>query len=81
MRQTLVLLALDELDAVVDQIGGEILDLLFCQLDFLDALDDVVIGEEPFLLSRRNELLQFFDVGESNIDGEHVIQTSGYDVR
>ena len=57
MRQALVLLALDELHAVVDQVGREVLDLLLRELDFLDPLDDVVVGEEPFLLPRRYQLL------------------------
>jgi hypothetical protein len=29
-------------------------------------------------LSRGDELLQFFDVGKSNIDSEHLSTTSGY---
>ena len=78
MRQALVLLALDELDAVVDQVRREVFDLLLRELDFLDPLDDLVIGEEPLLLSRRDELLQLFDVGKSNVDSEHLSTTSGY---
>ena len=77
MRQALVLLALDELDAVVDQVGGEILDLLLRELDFLEALDDLVVGEEALLLSRLDELLQFLDFGERNVDSEHLSTTSG----
>ena len=72
-----MLLALDELDAVVDQVGGEIFDLLLGELDLLDPLDDVVVGEEPFLLSGGEELLEFFDVGKSNVDSEHESTTSG----
>ena len=76
-----MLLALDQLDAVVDQVGREVFDLLLRELDFLDPLDDLVIGEEPLLLSRRDELLKLLDVGKSNVDGEHLSTTSGYDVR
>ncbi len=76
-----MLLALDQLDAVVDQVGGEVLDLLLRELDFLDPLDDLVVGEEALLLSRRDELVEFLDVGKSNVDSEHLSTTSGYDVR
>ena len=72
-----MLLAFDELDAVVDQIGGEVFDLLLGELDFLEPFDDLVVGEEPFLLPRRNQLLEFFDVGKSNVDSEHESTTSG----
>ena len=81
MRQRLVLLAFDQLDAMVDQVGGEIFDLLLRKLDFLDSLDDLVIGEEPLLLSRRNELVKLLDVGKNNVGCEHLSTTSGYDVR
>ena len=76
-----MLLAFDELDTVVDQVGGEVLDLLLRQFDFLDALDDLVVGQEALLLSRRYELLELLDVGKSNVDSEHLSTTSGYDVR
>ena len=75
-----MVLALDQLDAVVDQICGEVLDLLLRELDFLDSLDDLVVGEEALLLSRRDQLVEFFDVGKSNVDSEHLSTTSGYDV-
>ena len=78
MRQALVLFAFDELDAVVDQVRREVFDLLLRELDFLDPFDDLVIGEEPLLLSRRDELLQLLDVGKSNVDSEHLSTTSGY---
>ena len=73
-----MLFALDELDAVIDQVRREVLDLLLGELDFLDPLDDLVVGEEAFLLSRRDELLQLFDVGKSNVDSEHLSTTSGF---
>ena len=63
VRQALVLLAFHELDAVVDEVGREVFDLLLRELDFLDSLDDLVVGEEALLLTRRNQLLEFFDVG------------------
>ena len=78
MRKALVLFALDQLDAVVDQVRREVFDLLLRELDFLDPLDDLVVGEEPLLLSLRNEFLQLFDVGKSNVDSEHLSRTSGY---
>jgi hypothetical protein len=76
-----VLLTLHELDSVVDQVRGEILDLLLRELDFLDALDDVVIGEEPLLLPGRDELVQLFDVGKNNVGSEHLARPPAYDVR
>ncbi len=66
---------------MVDQVGGEVLDLLLRQLDLVDAFDDLVVGQEAFLLPRRDKLLQFLDVGKSNVDSEHLSTTSGYDVR
>src|SRR6266567_3003803 len=77
VRQALVLLAFDELDPVVDQIRREVFDLLLGELDFLDSFDDLVIGEESFLLSRRDQLVEFLDVGQSNVDSEHESTTSG----
>ena len=56
-----MLLALDELDAVVDQVGREVLDLLLGELDLLEARDDLVVGEEAFLLTRLDELVQLLD--------------------
>jgi len=81
VRESLVLLAFDELDAVIDQVGGEVLYLLLRELDFLDPFDDLVVGQKALLLSRRYELLEFLDVGKSNVDSEHLSTTSGYDVR
>jgi hypothetical protein len=69
----LVLLALEQVDRVVDQVGVEILDLLLRELDLLEAGDDLVIGEEPLLEPVLDELVEFLDVGESNIDGEHFL--------
>ena len=56
---------------MVDQIGIEVLDLFLGELDLLEPGDDLVIGEKPFLLALRDELLELFDLGESDIDGEH----------
>ena len=38
----------DQLDAVVDEVRVEVLDLLFREVDFLQARDDLVVGEKPF---------------------------------
>ena len=62
MRQRLVLLPLDELDTVVDQVGGEILDLLFGELDLLDPVDDLVVGEESLLETVPNEPVQLLEI-------------------
>jgi hypothetical protein len=66
-----VLLALHQLDAVVDQVRVEVLDLLLGELDVLEPLDDLVVGEEALFDSVGDELLEFFDVGQRDIDGEH----------
>ena len=57
---------------MVDQVGVEVLDLLFRQIDLLEAGDDLVVREEPFFLTVLNELVEFLDLWESDIDGEHV---------
>src|SRR5687768_5583533 len=67
----LVLLTLDEVDAVVDQVDVEVLDLLFRQLDLFEAGDDLVVGQKPFLLTVLYELVQLLDVGEGDVYGEH----------
>jgi hypothetical protein len=76
--EALVILALDQLDALVDQIRREVLDLLLRELDFLDSLDDLVIGEDALLLSRLDQLVEFFDIGQSNVDSEYLSTTSDY---
>ena len=71
MRRRLVLLALDQLDRVVDQIGVEVLDLLFRQVDLLEAGDDLVIREEALLLTVLDEFLELLDLRQGDVDGEH----------
>jgi hypothetical protein len=71
----LVLLPLHQLDGVVDQVRVEVLDLLLCELDFLEPGDDLVVGEEPLLEPVLDELVELFDVRERDVDGEHL--TSG----
>jgi hypothetical protein len=56
---------------VVDEIRVEVLDLLLGQLDVFEPGDDLVVGEEAFLLSVLYEPVQFFDVGEGDVDCEH----------
>ncbi len=68
----LVLLALHQLDSVVDQVRVEVLDLLLRELDVLEPGDDLVVGEEASLEAALHELLELFDLGESDIDGEHA---------
>jgi hypothetical protein len=67
----LVLLPLDELDRMVDRIGGELLELLFRQLDVLERVDDLVVGEESLFLPVLDELVQFLYIWQSDLDGEH----------
>ena len=66
-----MLLALHQLDAVVDQVRVEVFDLLLRQLDLVEALDDLVVREESLLHAVLNELLELFDVREGDVDGEH----------
>ena len=49
VRRVLVLLALHELDPVIDEIRVEVLDLLLRQLHFLDTRHDLVVGQEALL--------------------------------
>ena len=67
-----MLLALQQLDAVVDQVRVEVLDLLLRSLDVLEPGDDLVVGEEPFLLSVLDELVEFLDLWQRNVDGEQA---------
>ena len=65
VRRRLVLLALEQLDAVVDEVGVEVLDLLLGEVDLLEPGDDLVVGEEPLLLPFLDELVEFLDVGQA----------------
>ncbi len=71
VRRRLVLEPFHQLDAVIDQIGVEVLDLFLGEVDFLEPGDDLVVGEESLVLSVRNELLQLLDLGQGNVDLEH----------
>ena len=71
VRQRLVLLSLDQLDRVVDQVGGEVLQLLLGEIDVLEGLRDLVVGQEPLLLALLDELVQLLDVWKGGVDGEH----------
>ena len=76
VRERLVLLALDELDAVVDQVRREVLELLFGELDLLEPGDDLVVGEKALFLPGLDELLQLLDLGKGDVDREHLTPTS-----
>jgi hypothetical protein len=71
MRRMLVCLALDELDAVIDQIGVEVFDLLLAELDLVEPRCDFVVVEDALFEALLNELLELFDLGERDFDGEH----------
>ncbi len=60
-----------ELDRVVDQVRVEIFDLLLRELDVVEARDDLVIGEEPFLDPLLDQALELLDFGKGDIDGQH----------
>ena len=62
---------LDELDAVVDQVGVEIFDLLLRQIDLFEAGDDLVVTEEALLGPLRDEFLKLLDLRQGDINREH----------
>src|SRR5437763_1010518 len=68
----LVRLAFDELDAVVDQVRVEVFDLILRELDILEPGGDLVVVEKPFLETVLNELVELFDVGQRDVDGEQL---------
>ena len=63
MWKRLVLLALDELDAVIDQIRREVLELFLGELHLLHTCDDLVVGEEALFLPRLYKLVELFYFG------------------
>src|SRR6266566_2351213 len=71
VRRVFVRFALDELDAVVDQIGVEVFDLLLAELDIVEARSDLVVVQDSLLEPFLNKLLEFLDVRERDFDGEH----------
>ena len=71
MRGRLVLLALEQVDAVLDEVGVEVLDLLLGELDLLEPGDDLVVGQETLLLTLLDELVKLLDVGDGDIDRQH----------
>ena len=70
MRRVLVRLALDELDAVVDQVRVEVLDLLLRELDVVEPRGNLVVVEDPFFQTFLDELLKLFNLRERDLDGE-----------
>src|SRR6266516_2444632 len=62
VRRVLVGLPFHQLYAVVDQVGVEVLDLVFRELDVVQARRDLVVVEEALLETVLNELVQLLDV-------------------
>src|SRR6266567_9581455 len=60
VRGMLMGLALDELDAVIDQIGVEVFDLLLAELDFLEPGSDLVVVEDSLLETLLDQPLELF---------------------
>src|SRR6266508_4352868 len=58
VRGVLVLLPLDQLDRAFEQEGVDLLALLPCQLDILERVRDLVVGQKPVLKAIRNEPLK-----------------------
>ena len=71
VRQRLVLLSFDQLDRVVDEVGRELLELLFGEIDVLEGLRDLVVRQEALFLALLDELVQLVDVRKGDFDGEH----------
>ena len=67
-----MLLALDEVDASLDEVGVKVLDLLLRELDVFEPFDDLVVAEEPLLMTVGDELLKLFYLGQRVIDGEQL---------
>src|SRR5687767_14273786 len=72
MGRRLVLDPLHELDPVVDHVGVEVLDLLLREVDLFEPGDDVVVGEEAFVLPIGDELVELLDVGQRDVDREQL---------
>jgi hypothetical protein len=71
VRRMLVLFSLDEVDAVVDQVRVEVLDLILGEFDILEPCRDLVVVEEPLLETVLNELLQLLNVRKRDLESEH----------
>ena len=72
-----MLLALDEVDAVLGQVRVEVLGLLLRQLHVLEPVGDLVVGQEAFLPPLGDELVELFDFRKRDVDGEHVPKPPG----
>src|SRR5438046_3205744 len=72
----LVRLAFQQLDPVVDQVGVEVFDLLFRELDVVEPGCDFVVSEDAFLETFLNKLLELLDFGKGDFDGEQRRLTS-----
>jgi hypothetical protein len=70
-------LAFDDVDAVLDQVRVEVLDLLLRELNVLARGRDLVVGQEAFLPPFGDELVELFDVRKRDVDGEHVPNLPG----
>jgi hypothetical protein len=62
VRRTLLLLAFDQLDRTVDQVGVEVLTLLLRQLDVLERRGDLVTGQKPLLHAIGDESRQLLGI-------------------
>ena len=71
MRRRLVLLALEQVDAVLDEVGVEVLDLLPGEIDVLEPGNDFIEGQKTLLLALLYELVKLFDVRDGDIDRQH----------
>ena len=56
---------------VVDEVRREVLELLFREVDVLQRLHDLVVGQESLFLALLHESVELLDVRKGDIDGEH----------
>src|SRR5581483_8155443 len=62
---------------VLGEVRVEVLDLLLRQLDVLEPVDDLVVGEKALLFSLGDELVELLDLRKRDVDGEHVPEPPG----
>ena len=73
-------LALDQLDAMVDQVAVEVLVLLLGELDFFERVSDLVVVEQALDQALLDELGDFLDLWELDLDRrEHLASTFSRD--
>ena len=65
-------------DAVLEQVGVEILDLLLGELDLVDHGGHLVVRHVPAFETDLDEPLQLLDLGQLDIDCQHRLPLTRY---